>query len=215
VRWLALIAVAVAAACGSDRAPARAPNDPDALADELRALAGASEATRRAAVDGWRLDERAWRQTVVPTYHALYPEYARGFAAAAAPLVAQLATPGAIAARRHFAGDPRLTRAQARLRWAVPTLYPSAVAELAGAPIDAVFVHDGAGWRALVGVDAIVLARVRARDAACGDALARAGPPGRCTDVGWVVADAALRDDAAGFARACRLAAMHCANAPP
>ena len=209
------VAFAILAACGGDRAPAPAANDPDALAAELRAIAGADAAARRRAIAEWILDERAWRQIVVPPFRSLFDDYARGFDAAAARVSAQLARSGAIVARRHFAGDPRLTPSQARLRWVVPPLYPSVVAELDGAPIDTVFVHDGTRWRALVGVDELLVARVRSLDPACGALVQRAGPIGRCTEVGWMVADTALRDDRAGFAHACRLAAALCANAPP
>jgi hypothetical protein len=212
---LVSIALVSIASCRGERAPAHAPPDPEDLAGYLSGVAGAPDATRRDEIAGWMLDEPAWRRIVVDPYRALWPDYARRFAAAAAPLVERLSTPGAITARRHFAGDPRLTLTQARLRWAVPVLYPSAVAELAGAPIDAVFVHDGVQWRALVGLDAIVLDRVRALDAACGETLARAGPLGRCTEVGWAIAEAALRGDAHAFAHACQLAAPHCANARP
>jgi hypothetical protein len=152
---------------------------------------------------------------VVDPYSELWPEYARGFDEASAPLLARLAAGGAVAARRHFAGDPRLTPAQGRLRWAVPVQYPSVVVELGGAPFDTVFVYDGARWRVLAGLDELLLAHVRARDPACAALLARAGPPGRCTEVGWLVADAGLRTDPARFAHACRLAAAQCGNASP
>src|SRR5262249_6636718 len=108
-------------------------------------------------------------------------------------LVDHLARPGPVTARRHFAGDPRLAPAEARNRWALPTLFPSVVAEVGGAPIDAVFIADGPAWRALVGLDQVVLARVAALDPGCAAHLPLAGPPGHCTDVGAAIADAALR----------------------
>jgi hypothetical protein len=108
-------------------------------------------------------------------------------------LVDRLARPGPVTARRHFAGDLRLTPAEARDRWALPTLFPSLVAEAGGAPIDAVFVADGPAWRALVGLDQVVLARVAALDPGCAAHLALAGRPGHCADVGAAIADAALR----------------------
>ena len=130
-------------------------------------------------------------------------------------LVAQLAAPAEVTARRHFAGDPRLTRAQARMRWAVPVQFPSAVAELAGRPLDTVFLHDGGHWRALVGLDELLLARARALDPACAERLALAGPTSRCTEVGWLVADAALRADRPRFAHACQLATTLCGTPDP
>ena len=221
MRVLVLVAIA---AC---RAPAPAPGTPEDLAAYLRGVASGDEATRRRAITGWIVDEAAWRRIVVPPYAALWPDYARGFDARVAALVVRLG-PGAITTRRHYAGDPRLTSAQARVRWALPVEYPSAVAELDGAPIDAVFVHDGAHWRVLAGLDALLLDRVRALDPACAVLLARAGPIGHCTEVGWLVADAALRPemergglaptrgiDRERFAHACKLATTLCANPTP
>jgi len=194
---------------------APAPGTPEDLAAYLGKVAGADDATRAHELAGWILDEATWRATVVPTYAPLYADYARGFDAALAPLAAQLARGGVVTARRHYAGDPRLTRSQGRLRWAVPVQYPSAVAELAGAPIDTVFVYDGSRWRVLAGTDEIVLARVRALDAACANLVARAGPANDCTAVAWQVVDSALRADHTGFTHACGLAANLCANSPP
>ena len=191
------------------------PGSPEDLAAYLSTLTGADDATRAHELAGWILDDATWRATVVPTYAPLWGEYSHGFDAALAPLAAQLAHAGPVTARRHYAGDPRLTRSQARLRWAVPVQYPSAVAELAGAPIDTVFVFDGSRWRVLAGTDEIVLAHVRALDPACADLVARAGPANDCTAAAWQVVDSALRADHAGFAHACGLAANLCANSPP
>lgn len=213
-----MLAVVAAVGCRGDRAPAhdlRDPHDPAELAAELRALAAADPASRRDGVASWLLDRDAWQRVVIEPYRALWPEYERDFATAASPLVARLGAAAEIRARRHFAGDPQLAASEARLRWALPPLAPSVVAQVDGAPLGAVFVHDGAGWRALVGVDELVLARVRGRDAACADDLARAGPSGHCSEVGWMIADAALRSDADRFAHACQLAATLCGNASP
>ena len=211
-RALACI-VLVLAACR--RAPAPAPGSEADLAAYLRGVAGADEATRTSAVAGWVLDEATWDRILVPPYRPLWHAYVAAFDRARPALVARLAARGAVTTRRHFAGDPKLTRAEARLRWAVPTLYPSMVAELGGAPIDTVFVYDGARWRALAGLDDVVLATVRARDAGCAAMVARAGPASHCTEVSAAVVDAALRNDPAGFAHVCSLAASLCANEAP
>jgi len=217
---LALAAV-MAFACGRAPAPPE-PGSPEDLAVYLRTVAGADEATRQREVATWILDEATWRRVIVEPYRELYDRYVHGFDAAAAPLVARLAPLGDVTARRHFAGDPRITRAQGRLRWTVPPLYPSAVAELdaehagfGGKPIDTVFVWDGAHWRALVGLDEIVLARAKELDPACGARLALAGALGRCSEVGAAIADAAVRGDTARFGHLCGLAATLCANASP
>lgn len=208
------LALAAGGACRS-RAASPAPGSAEALAAYLGGLAGADEQTRQSAVAGWVLDEAAWDRTVVPTYRPLWKDYVAAFDRARPALVARLAARGPVTARRHFAGDPKLTRAQGRLRWAVPVLYPSLVAELGGAPIDTVFVPDGARWRVLAGLDDVVLARVRALDPACAARVERAGPSGHCTEAGWAAVDAALRTDAGGFAHACSLAAALCANDTP
>ena len=194
------LVLVVLIACGRS-APAPAPGSPEALAAYLHGVAP-REAT------GWILDQAGWERIVVPPYRALWPEYEARFDAAIAPVIAQL--PHAGATRRHYAGDPKLTGAQTRLRWALPVQYPSVVAD----GIDTVFVWDGGGWRVLAGLDDIMLAHVRALDPHCADLVARAGPPGHCSEVGWFVADTALRNDA-GFARACQLAADACGNSPP
>src|SRR4029077_18017958 len=138
-------------------APTGAPED---LVAYLTTVAGADDTTRRHEVASWILDEATRRTTLVPPSSQLWTAYARGYDEASAPFVARLAKRGAITARRHFAGDPRLTLSQARLRWAVPTQYPSMVAELDGAPIDTVFIFDGARWRVLAGLDELVLGRI-------------------------------------------------------
>ena len=208
-----LIALAIGAC--SRGTPSPQPGTPEHLAAYLRTLAGADEATRRHAVTGWILDEAAWDRTIVVPYRSLWKDYAARFDAQVPALVTRLAQPGAITARRHYAGDPRLTNAQVRVRWALPVQYPSAVAELAGAPIDTVFVWDGSGWRVLAGLDDLLVEHVRALDPACTALLLRAGPPSHCSEVGWYVADTALRDDRAGFAHACLLAANACGNEKP
>lgn len=199
-------------ACTGSRAPA--PGSPDELAAYLRGVTAADEPTRRREVTGWILDEPTWHAIVVEPFGGLWADYARGFDAQVTALVTRLG-PGPITARRHYAGDRRLTDGEARLRWALPVQYPSAVAELGGAPIDAVFVHDGGHWRVLAGLDELVLAKVRAQDPACAERVVRAGPSGRCTEVGWLVVDAALRMQSERFAHACQLAATLCGSPSP
>jgi len=221
----AVTAVALAgqlafAACGPPPAPPRA-GSPEALASYLATVVGADAATRQRAAESWLVPPARWDATLVAVYRPLYAEYRRAFAAALPALVDRLARPGEVAARRHFAGDLRLTPAEARDRWALPTLFPSLVAEAGGAPIDAVFLADGATWRALVGLDAVVLARVAALDPGCARNLALAGPPGHCTDVGAAIADTALRTDPAlrndgdPLAHVCRLAETLCGKGSP
>lgn len=94
-----------------------------------------------------------------------------------------------------------------------------------GAPIDAVFIADGPSWRALVGLDQVVLARVAALDRGCAAHLALAGPPGHCADVGAAIADAALRAETLRaetlrktgdpLAHVCRLAETLCGKGSP
>lgn len=195
----------------------RTPTDPPAaLAAYLDDLRHADALTRAREVASWRLDEPAWRRTVTTTYQPLYADYTRAFAAAAPAIFDQLTRPGdPITARRHFAGDPRLTRAEARERWALPTLFPSLVADAGSAPIDSVFIVDGGRWRALVGLDAAVRARVAAFDAACADRVAVAGPAGRCSDVAAALVAAVLQNDSRKVARLCPLADTLCGKGSP
>jgi hypothetical protein len=146
---------------------------------------------------------------LVEPYRAAYADYARAFDAAAPALAAQLARAGAITARTHFAGDPRLTRGQARARWAVPVLYPSEVAEVDGAALDVVFVRTHTGWGAITGIDALIDARIEAQQPGCAAHLATVRDDA-CGKIVWTVADAALRADLPRLARACALAANVC-----
>lgn len=219
-RWAVAMALAAGLAIAACSPPAPRAGSPEALAAYLQGVVGADAATRQREAGGWLLGPALWEATIAAVYRPLYAEYRRAFAAELPALVDRLARPGPVAARRHFAGDPRLTPAEARDRWALPTLFPSLVAEAGGAPIDAVFVADGAAWRALVGLDQVVLARVAALDPGCAAHLALAGPPGHCTDVGAAIADAALRaetlrKDDIQLAHVCRLAETLCGKGSP
>jgi hypothetical protein len=209
----ALLVLALVA-CHEPPAPAKA-GTAEELVAYLQTVAGADEATRKREVATWIVDETTWSRDVVEPYRALYPEYVAAFDSNVPALVAQLAPLGAITARRHFAGDRRNTPAETRLRWAVPVQFPSMVAELAGKPIDAVFLRDGARWRALIGLDGIMVKHVAALDPECAKRIALAGPPGRCTEVGWLVADSALRQQRERFVHACQLATTLCGNPAP
>lgn len=202
-------------ACHDEVAPPRPTGNPDELASYLSTVAGADEATRTREVSSWIVDETTWSRDLVEPYRALHAEYVAAFDAQVPAMVARLAAPGAVSARRHFAGDKRLSPAQIRMRWTVPVQFPSVVADLGGTRIDTVFLFDGAHWRALLGLDDIVMKHVRALDPACADKLALAGPPGRCTEVGWLVADAALRAQPERFAHACELATTLCGTPAP
>jgi hypothetical protein len=209
---LALVALLIAA-CNAP--PARPkPGSADDLAEYLRGVAGADEATRQREVATWVVPEATWNRTIVPPWRSLYAEYVAGFATASPATIASLASLDPVTTRRHYAGDPRLTLGEARLRWALPVQYPSMVAEIGGRPLDAVFIYDGR-WRALLGVDELVLARVRALDADCAAKVAIAGPLGHCSEIGFVVAAAALRGGGEELAHACRMAAMMCGTPAP
>lgn len=202
------VALIIAIAACRDAPPPRA-----TLGEYLATVASADEGTRARAVASWQLDRATWERTVVRTYAGVHDEYTRAFEAAAPALVAQLARRPAVTTRPHFAGDPRLTLGQARARWALPVQYPSEVAELGGVALDAVFLHDGKRWRAITGIDAVVRARASALDPACAVHLDVVPTPAAkpCSDVSWVIADAALRLDRARFDHACSLASNLCA----
>jgi hypothetical protein len=210
---LAIVLVLVLLACNAPPKPPK-PGSADDLAAYLRGVAGADEATRAREVATWVVPEATWNRTIVPPWRSLYGEYVAGFAAASAATVSSLASLDPVTTRRHYAGDPRLTLGEARLRWALPVQYPSMVADIGGRPLDAVFIYDGR-WRALLGLDELVVARVRALDADCAAKVAIAGPLGHCSEIGFVVAAAALRGGGEDLARACRMAAMMCGNPAP
>ena len=204
-------------ACNAAPPPPPKPGSVEQLAEYLRTVAGADQATREREVATWLLPEATWNKTIIIPWRSLYAEYAAQFAARASATVTQLASLDPVTTRRHWAGDPKLTLGEARLRWALPVQYPSMVAELGGHALDAVFIYDydNQHWRALLGLDELVLDHVRALDADCAAKLVLAGPLGHCTEIGFVVAAAALRGGGPDLARACRMAATMCGNPAP
>ena len=181
------IGFVVLAACGSPRHESSPENR---LAAYLTHAGSADIAT-------WKLGPDAFHQIIVDPFRGLYAEYAAQFDAHPPVL-------GPVDVRKHYASDPALSSSQVRLRWTVPAMYPAYTA------LGTVFVDDHGHWRSLAGLDEALLARIRALDAACADRLLLVGPPGECTDVGWVIADAGLRGDQPRFAHACQLAATAC-----
>jgi hypothetical protein len=208
---LALVLALVA--CSKPAAPAKPAAEQ--LVDYLSTVAGADDVTRQREVASWQLERPLWDRTLIDPYKTLYADYTRAFPAMAPALVARLAKAGALTARQHYGGDPRLTNAQSRDRWSLPPQFPSLVAELDGAPIDVVFVRDGDHWRALAGLDTIVRGRVDALDHDCAERFILAGPIGRCSDVSWVIADSALRNQRERFDHACTLAKTLCGTGSP
>jgi hypothetical protein len=204
---VALVApVAACAACAAC-APAPPPTSEATPAGLERALADLrADPDPAAALAAWRLPAPAFRRILVEPYRDLAEGYTTRYGASVAPLAAAVAAPGALHARRHFAGDPRLTPAELHLRWAVPPLYPSLVVDLAGTDLDAVFLHDGERWRVVVGIDPLLTARIA--DPACAHHLDHTD--GRCAEIGWMIADRALRIDHDGLIHACALAATAC-----
>jgi hypothetical protein len=209
---LAAAALAAAALAACDRPPPPPPATADDLAAYLAGLAAGDPAAAARELAGWPLDRALWERALVEPYRSLWAEIAPE--ARLRALAGQL-RPGAVTARRHYAGDPRLTPGQLWQRWALPPLYPSFVAELDGRPLDAVFLHDGARWRALAGLDEQILARVRALDPACAAHLAAVVGSIDCASACWEVAEAALRNQRDRFARSCHLAANLCGKRTP
>lgn len=182
-------------------------------ADLAGYLAHASDGVEREReVERWALDRAAWDRIVVAPFTALYDDYRRELTAARSTLARWS---GAIATRKHFAGDPALTPGQARTRWLLPVLYPSEIATAGGAPIDVVFLRDGDRWRAITGIDRILRARVDQRDPACGVVFDAPRPSKVCRETAWAVADATLRTDGARLAHACAIAKTACVTQSP
>jgi hypothetical protein len=208
----ALLALALLA-CNAPP-PIPKPGSADELAKYLETIAGEDQPTREHALQSWIVPEATWERTIVAPWKSLYGEYIAGYATAERPIRDALASLDPVAVRRHYAGDRGLTIAEARLRWALPVQYPSMVATIGGRELDAVFVYDGQ-WRALLGLDAIVMAHVRALDPSCAANLDRIGPLGHCNEIGFVVAAAALRGGGPELSRACHMAASMCGNPAP
>jgi hypothetical protein len=202
--------IAGLAACG---APAPKPGSAEDLTGYLAQLAAMEPATRHAEIAGWKLDPELWDRTIVEPFRSgLRAGYSNAFDERARSIELELANGRSFAVRPHYAGDPRLTWGQGVLRWVVPTLYPSVVVERDASPIDTVFLYDGARWRALVGIDWELYATV-ARFAGSGDCvgvLAEVSRSKPCGEIGWAIADAALRTDRDGFRRTCKLAETLC-----
>jgi predicted transcriptional regulator len=209
VRALALIVVACNAAPAAPN-----PGSADELAQYLKTIAGEDQATRERALQNWIVPEATWDRTIVSPWKSLYRDYIASYATAEHPIQDALASLDPVAVRRHYAGDRALTIGEARLRWALPVQYPSMVATIGGRELDAVFVYDGQ-WRALLGLDAIVMEHVRAVDASCAANLDRIEPLGHCNEIGFVVAAAALRGGGPELVRACHMAAAMCGNPAP
>lgn len=191
----------------------RAESPPATLAEVLTAVTSTDAATRAQIVGAWKLDRETWQRVTTDPYRRFYDDYAGAFDTAAPSLVARLSHSGAIVARPHFAGDPRLTLGQARARWAQPVQAPSEIAEIDGAPVDAVFVHEGTRWGVIVGIEVILRDHASALDPGCAALLERTTPK-LCDDALWVVAEAALRGDRARFGHGCSLAANACRHLP-
>jgi hypothetical protein len=189
VRPHTLAVLAALAAC--DRAPAPRLATADDLAAYISDLAASDPDAAARELARWPLDRALWQRTLVEPYRALWDELAPEGRLRA--LRGELRR-GAVTARRHYADDPRLTPGQLWQRWALPTLYPSFVVEIDGRPLDAVFLHDGVRWRALAGLDELILARVRALDPGCATHLAGVVASADCASASWAVAEAALRN---------------------
>lgn len=187
----------------------RAEPPPATLVELLTSVTTADPAARTQLVGSWKIARSTWQRVTTDPYRELYDDYAHAFDAAAPALVTRLAHPGAIAVRPHFAGDPKLTLGQARARWAQPVQAPSEIAEIDGAPVDAVFVHEGTRWGVIVGIETILRAHAKAMDPACAVLLERTTPK-PCDDALWVVAEATLRGDRTRFDHGCTLAANAC-----
>jgi hypothetical protein len=181
-----LIVVAIGAGCGRDAPPRQAPGL-DGLHAHLRA-AGRDPAR---AVDGWAMPEASWRAAVTEAYRDHHADQLAELARRRDALVAALRGWDG-ATRWHYADDPALGVGLVHARWILTER--GAIAD----GLDAVFVHDGAAWRAIVDLDPLVVAAVGDCAAAYLDLAPKA-----CQEWAVAIADAVLRGDAATAATAC------------
>lgn len=221
----ALLALGLAlglAACGDRRAPEQtAPaSAPPAAAPSLESAVAALLASSdlAAAVDELKLPPAGFDAVLVPSYHRLFAAYLAKYNDEADALVPELARlraaakegGPAIAVRRHYAGDPEISLAQGRVRWAQPVQSESWRVSIGDAPLDAVWVSYAGRWYLLLGLDEAALSALAAMAPQCAAAARLAGAPGPCSDAAWMAIDGALREDADRVARACDRAAHLC-----
>lgn len=215
IRAIRAIAIALAALhCGRDAAPPERAPSPATAAALLEDLASRGHRARVRTIERWVIDPLRWHRIVVDPFKDLYAEYHRELVPML-PVLERLRATQRFASRPHFAGDPELTPGQARARWLLPTLFPSEVATVDGAPLDVVFVRDGDEWFVLTGIDRILRARIDRHDRACGVTFDAPRPSKTCRDTAWAVADATLRNDVARISRACTLLATACGKPSP
>jgi hypothetical protein len=199
----AFVFLVVLSACPSRKPPSEAED----LAAYLDRVAQLDAKAREQEVARWQLDRAHFERLIVEPFRGAYDGYDAKFKARIPELGDSLAELFAKpVVRKHFAGDPDLTPSQSRLRWTVPVMYPAYVVRA----IDTAFVRLDGHWYALAGLDEAIVDKARAIDPTCAARLELAGPPGPCTDVGWAIADAALRGGGDRFIHACKLAAPHC-----
>jgi hypothetical protein len=180
------------AACGTAReAPPPLPEAPGL--DGLRAHLLAARADPARAIAGWATPPGKWRALVTPAYVEHRDDELAALAARG--LAQELAAYDGAAPRAHYADDPALDAGQIHLRWMLPTLAPAAVVP----GLDAVFVHDGDAWRALVDLDDTITAALPPDCAAAYRALA----PKPCQEWAFEIAEGVLRGDDARTRRAC------------
>lgn len=181
-RALLIAALAAGAACGGE------PRPPD--------LASLAAALARADHD-WRVPRDRWAAVVTDAYLGHHDAYAAELARRP-PAVPTRAAP-----RWHYADDPALPPNLVHARWMLAAR--GAVVD----GVDAVFVHDGAAWRAIVDLDPILAPRAEAVAPGCAAAYADLAP--RCQHWAWAIADALLRDRPAAARVACeRAVALGC-----
>lgn len=221
-----LLTCALVAACSSRAAPEQAapddarPGGAPSLESAVAALLSAADLDL--AVNELKLHPESFDAVLVPPYRRLFTPYLAKYSAEADDLVALLrrliaaarGAPPAIAVRRHYAGDPEISLAQGRVRWAQPVQAESWVVSIDGTPLDAVWVSHRGHWYLLLGLDEAALSALAAVNPSCARAARLAGAPGPCSDAAWMAIDGALRDDADRVARACDRAVHLCVAAP-
>lgn len=190
------------------------------LARVRASIAGADDraAAARAAIADWRVPAAAWPHLVTAPFRDHHAAYAAAFAAAtdgvADELIGWARAADPIEVRWQYADDPALAPDQARLRVALPVGRPGAIAVVAGRPLTPVFAHDGRRWRALIGLDRIVVDRLAALAPGCAlPYQAAAREP--CLAMSAPTITAALAGDRAALDRACaRLRVNGCGATP-
>ena len=225
VRLLAIAWVLAISSCGQRSTSAPAALNEATLVEYCNDIRQRQRSSKAVAAE-LRPDAAAWRASVIPTFQASQATSMHSMQLEIDRLVTLLtANPSlVITARRHYAGDLRLSASAAHLRWIVPVLFESYVIAVGDHQFDLVFVpiRSGSrpGWGAIGSVDDEVAKWLSAGTQnnptaaalrlQCTQKWRNSNGDGVCMGISAVAASAAMRGDTNAIDHACSLIIRHC-----